>query len=184
MKPSTSLGRIIARLCIVGILMLGVPPRPCGAQTTPAPADTSAVNHFERLFLTLQPGATLRIETTPGVRSQGDYTGLRGVDVLLIQDAGDTLAIPFQSVTRAWERGRHVDTGMRVGAIVGGVGGAGFGGFVGLVVSALCETGDCPGPVGAIIVGALVGGVLGVTAGVILGGILGAAFPRWQEMGS
>lgn len=130
--------------------------------------DTAALR---RAAAAIPPGQRVRVELLGGPRLIGDFQGV-GPAGIEISDSLERRRIALADVSRMWQRKRAIGAG----AVVGGIVGAGVGGFFGLLVSALCESGDCPSYPQGIVVGGLIGGGLGAGAG----GIVGAAIPRWS----
>jgi len=118
----------------------------------------------------LHPESVLRIEAQGGRRVEGRFDGLSQTSIRLSFD-GSGESVDLDELTAVWVRGRHTKTG----AIVGGAAGLGLGLYIGIVVNALCETGDCTNAYFAA-------PALFIPAGVLIGAAIGAAIPNWRRI--
>ncbi|HEX6560351.1 MAG TPA: hypothetical protein VF021_12835 [Longimicrobiales bacterium] len=135
---------------------------------------TSAAS--SRLLQGLRPGVTLRVlvgaHATTGVLQRASR------DSLYLE--GRTVGIA--DIGRIQVRQRATRSGLKWGAITGGIGGAVFGALAGYVFYGVCEV-DCPdSPNGAVIFGTLGGGAGGLIAGGVLGAVVGSALPKWVDL--
>jgi hypothetical protein len=118
----------------------------------------------------VRPGTALEVITPKGT-IRGDARATTPTSLIL----GDADTIPLASVTSWRSRSTYARTGLKSGAIAGGVVFTLFGAALGAV---LCESSNCEH---AWVSGATVGALFGVVAVGAGGAIVGSLVPRWVE---
>jgi hypothetical protein len=160
------------RIAIIAsaILMIALPAE---GQSDRAPSSIPD-DPFVRTLSRLNPNTRVRIRTGPTI-IEGDYAGFSEQGVLL-RNAPDASAIPFNSIDEMWKRSRSTLQGAIIGGVIGAVL---LGTFGVLLVKGLCETSSCANDYPTAI---LFGGGIGGAGGGFLGAGVGALIKRWQRI--
>ncbi len=126
----------------------------------------------------LEPGTVVRFEATSVAgRAEGRFERYTPDSLLVRGRTGSRTAVPVQTLTAVWVRGRATKTG----AIVGGAIGLVVGAFIGGAACSLGRSDDgIVGNEGFGVGCAAAGAGLGVLVGGGTGAGIGALIPKWQ----